>query len=200
MRRYVLLIACLLGAGAQDALASPTRDRMTLMGLPPFSQGFEVESGLGDSPFRLGGQFIYIWQGRPSAPWNPVDPVGGRQQGNAWIGYQRDLAPDAALGVIVGMHHARYEGLTIPATVIEQETFGIAGFVYERTWKSLHFMFRPVFVLNPREWGLVPWYGTLARSAVLSGIPWIELGYRVTPHAELSVRASMTPLALSLTF
>ncbi len=200
MRRYALLIACLLGGGAREALASPTQNRATVMGVPPFSQGLEVELGLGDSPFRLGGQFSYFWNGGPIAPWNPLDPVGGRQQGDAWIGYQRDLAPDAAMGVIVGMYHARDEGVSMPVSVIAQETGGMVGVVYERTWGSVHLRLRPTLLVIPRDWVYLPWYATLAKSAVLSGIPWVEVGYRITPGLELGLRASLTPLALAVSF
>lgn len=190
----------LMATCAPPASAASGSERITVMGGPPYTQGLEAERGLGDSPFRLGGQVLYLWNGRPIAPWNPLNPVGGRQQGSAWIGYQRDLAPGVGLGGMVGMHHARYERVSMPASVIEQETGGIVGLVYERRWESVTLRLRPTLLVIPQDWVYLPWYGVLAKSAVLSGIPWVEVGYRVLPHAELSVRASLTPLALTLVF
>ena len=190
----------LMATGPLPAAAAPDSGRLTVMGVPPYTQGVEAEFGLGDSPFRLGGQVLYIWNGRPVAPWNPLSPVGGREQGNAWIAYQRDLSPGVGLGALVGMHHARYERVSMPASVIEQETGGIVGLRYERTWDSVTLRLRPTLLVIPRDWVSLPWYGVVAKSAVLSGIPWVEVGYRVLPHAELSVRASLTPLPLTLVF
>lgn len=88
----------------------------------------------------------------------------------------------------------------MPVSVIRPESVGIVGLNYEQAWSSVRLRLRPTLLVNPQDWHYIPWFGVLAKSAVLSGIPWVEVGYRITPDLELGLRASLTPLAISLSF
>ncbi|MNR75357.1 hypothetical protein D3C72_59870 [compost metagenome] len=203
MSRFIRLGAAtgvLISVFCPPIQAAPLVNRGSLMGVPPYSQGMEVEFGLADT-VQLGGQFLYLWGGRSTIPWTPFTPhAGGRQQWSAWLHYGHRLAEDASVGLIGGMHQSWEEGESLPASVIRHESAGLVGVTYERSWEALRLRLRPTLLVIPQDWMGIPWYGVLAKSAVLSGIPWVEVGFRVAPHAELSVRASSTPLALTLTF
>lgn len=181
--------------------ADPFASKVSLMGVAPYTQGVEAEIGLGDSPFILGGQCIYLWSGRETTPWAPLTPqAGGRQQWSAWVGYRKPLTQDSTVGVLAGAHQSWEAGVLMPSSVIQHESRGLVGMAYERTWSSLRLRVQPTFLVNPQDWVYLPWFGVLAKSAVFTGIPWVEVGYRVLPNTELSLRASLTPVALSLIF
>jgi|GEM_PF-4612678 hypothetical protein len=200
MRR--LLLTSVLVAGMQGgAIAAPLLGQTTIMGVPPYTQGVEVELGLGETPIRLGGQFVYLRGGSWTTPWTPFTPhSGSRHHVNAWLHYGHRLTEEASIGLIGGMQQAWEPVKTVWAPASRQVSSGLLGVTYERSWEAWHLRLRPTLLVNPQDWTGIPWYGVLAKSAVLSGIPWVELGYRLAPWSELSVRTSITPLAFTLTF
>lgn len=181
--------------------ATPLPHRLTLMGIPPYSQGLEVELGLPNTPLHLGGQFIYLRGLQSTAPWAPFTPhSGARHQVDVWLHAGHRLGDDVAIGLLAGLQQSWEPGITTGDYVTRHQSAGLLGVTYERTWEAWRLRLRPTFLVIPEDWRWLPWYGVMAKSAVLGGIPWVEVGYRVAPWAEISVRASTTPLALTLTF
>lgn len=186
------LLAILLLAGcARPAGASPEAGRVSLIALPvpPLGAffGAELEARLGPTPLIVGGQGVYV-------------SGGTHAQGTVWLGYRQELPGGYNFGALAGVNQTWDRRATpgvvgaVPGPNLYPGPIGyVVGLSASKSWGSLWVRANPNYVLIP---GFMS-YLTL-REAMISGIPWLEVGYRVAPWAEISLRASMPPLAVTL--
>lgn len=115
--------------------------------------------------------------------------------------YAQPLSEDFSLGGLAGLN-LTWDQKRTPASdatsegSLSQGPLGyMVGVSVRREWGAVWLQATPNYVFIP---GFMS-YWTI-REAVISGIPWLEIGYRFTPSFDVSLRSSLTPLTASILF
>jgi hypothetical protein len=195
------LSLALVGISPHNALAFPIEGKAKVMGVPAFSLAGEVELGLTDMPFKLGAQASTVFGSY------------GLQSG--WGSYTYRLSATSAVGVVAGLN-LDWTRRMAPAPPADPNLYpGRVGYLfgafYEHSRGNVSMRLTPNVSLVPSdplppppdqpERGYLYRFPeiNLART-FLAGLPWLEVGYEINPNLELSLRTSLTPLAVTCMF
>jgi hypothetical protein len=118
---------------------------------------------------------------------------------SGWGTYQHALTPSSSVGAVVGISQSWFfDMVPIPFrnayTGGRQPTVGILGISYQHCWDKLWIRLTPSIAIGDPTWPLDYF------QAGMLGPGLVEIGYRVTPNSELSIRPSITPIAYSTYF
>ncbi|MBO9541089.1 hypothetical protein J7643_10915 [bacterium] len=188
MRTSIITLSVLIGLlGSQAASAAPHKGRLSITPFVPLYTGGEALLPIAESPLTIGVNGLYVFQ--------------NHAQYTAWAQLSQPLSESTSLGLILGLNHTW--DMTSTATVAGSTSPGLApgplgytvGLSLQHQWGSVRVQATPNYTLIPR------WMDYLSlREAIISGLPWLEIGYQITPAFEVSISASMLPLKASWLF
>ncbi|MNX94534.1 hypothetical protein D3C86_1267690 [compost metagenome] len=153
----------------------------------PLYTGGEALLPIDESPLTIGINGLYVLQ--------------NHAQYSAWTQLNHSLSESTSIALILGLNHTwsvirtpLSDGSTSPGLAP-----GPLGYV---VGLSLQHQWGPVRVQTTPNYTLIPgWMNYLAlREAIISGLPWLEVGYQITPAFEVSISASALPLKASWLF
>jgi hypothetical protein len=150
--------------------------------------GGEAEIGLKGIPIRVGIQSAY------------AAPRYATYYLSAWGSYNREIASNSSVGLVAGINQSWTEGrMNVPGQLLTYQGIRpVLGVSYRHQWNRLWIRTTPNLVANSSTDGnyvQLNWMDTF-----FTGPAWLELGYRINPNWEISLRSSVMPVSVSLLF
>lgn len=156
-----------------------------------------------------------------SLPGTPLGLIGNATWVNG-IGYWASVtgrytlaaSPDSSFGLLLGLNQSWAYPTQTPSMVFQDIGHGALGSIlgaqplkmfggvyYEHTWDRVRLRLSPVLSHYAPFTGSyrTPFFNLV--EAGLVGTAWVEVGYKVSPNFELSLKSNVhTPLSMSMTF
>jgi len=189
LHKAMILAISLLGIPSPHAFALPIEGKIGIKTFPlPMAYGGEAEIGLKDSPLRFGIQSAYV------IPRYPTYYL------SAWGSYTREITDYATIGLVAGFNQSWTEGrMYAPGQPLTYQGIRpVLGVSYQHQWDRVWIRTTPNVVANSSIDGRFLQLNWM--DSFMTGPSWLEIGYRITPSWEVSLRSSVMPLSVSMLF